>query len=888
MFVKPNLLFTIMKNIKLTIRFVFINLFFVLSFVSIHAQVVTCSATTDPIASVIQAESVIHTSQTNFPAINDGAVVADDGVSMNNTNHHMVLDLGQAYESGTVITLDIWGNTTQTRTVINSETPLGTYLSSGGANQTTPEVGINGFGQYTYTLQNTTQYIQIDMTVRDGGRTEWIEATITTSCLVDTPANCEYSLTPLTYQGDVSNIDLLAGITPDTSTGTAWNSGNGATVEELTDGIHGDDFTTAGNTVEGAWTTVGANAIYDLGTGANGTGYDLNSIVSIADWESAGFGNQSWTIEVQPVGGSYTSLYTEDCQPLGLTDAGTTKIVIGDGIAILATGIEKIRITANSVNGGQNAGAFLWRELDIFGVDTPANCEFSLTPLTYQGDVSNSDLLDGITPTNIVGWNTGNGATVEELTDGVHGDDYTAAGDTVEGAWTTVGATATYDLGIGPNSTGYDLNSIVSIADWNGVGFGNQNWTIEVQPVGGSFGTLYTGNCQSLGATDAGTTKVVLGDGSAILASGIQYIRITANSVNGGANAGAFLWREFDVFGVFNSDTPPITKCTLGAIAGTVTANDPDADGINSVCDLDDDNDGILDIDEGYIFTCENYDDPEYTNPNTGNTNHNNMVGSAFGNVETESGLALLNIFRVNGSPSVWDRGPDNAYSGNQYLDIASADEYVVLRFTSPGNSSVTASVQLANLATIVGTYEAWTGSIELVKDDGSGDVLAEGNEVEFIQSMSDEDWYECTLTTFVADAGDYYVRINQGDYGVSDQFCVYITSDVDGDSIPNHLDLDSDGDGCADALEGDGAYDIIDLVDSGMDGGNTGDDYVGPYAGPIIQNLGISIDSDGGPNTDGDTNTDDSQGVGASKDADKRGICQCDSGDADAPSLNN
>ncbi|MDB0612202.1 hypothetical protein PL371_10035 [Tenacibaculum maritimum] len=44
--------------------------------------------------------------------------------------------------------------------------------------------------------------------------------------------------------------------------------------------------------------------------------------------------------------------------------------------------------------------------------------------------------------------------------------------------------------------------------------------------------------------------------------------------------------------------TTPVDKCTDGAIVGTVTPNDPDGDGINNVCDLDDDNDGILDANE--------------------------------------------------------------------------------------------------------------------------------------------------------------------------------------------------------------------------------------------------------------------------------------------------
>ena len=63
---------------------------------------------------------------------------------------------------------------------------------------------------------------------------------------------------------------------------TGWNSGNGANVNKLTDGIHGGTFTGAGSIVAGAWTTVGVTAEYTLGTGTGGTGSDISSIQSIA------------------------------------------------------------------------------------------------------------------------------------------------------------------------------------------------------------------------------------------------------------------------------------------------------------------------------------------------------------------------------------------------------------------------------------------------------------------------------------------------------------------------------------------------------------------------------------------------------------------------------
>jgi len=66
-------------------------------------------------------------------------------------------------------------------------------------------------------------------------------------------------------------------------------------------------------------------------------------------------------------------------------------------------------------------------------------------------------------------------------------------------------------------------------------------------------------------------------------------------------------------------------------------------------------------------------------------------------------------------------------------------------------------------------------------------------------------------------------------------------TNDADGDGIPNHLDLDSDNDGCPDAVEGASTTIIpTNLVDSQMPGGNTGATS-GTFNQPIVQNLGTT-----------------------------------------------
>ena len=199
-----------------------------------------------------------------------------------------------------------------------------------------------------------------------------------------------FSTSELAYSADVSNSDLLTGLT---ATTTGWNTTNGSTTAQLHDGIHGRTFATAGNRCEGAWTTVGATAIYNLGLGTNGLGYNLTSIQTIAAWVNVGFGNQAYTVDVKLKGAaSYTTLATVGYEPLNnptpANNIGATKVTLTDSTGVLASGVEFIRFTANSVNGGANSGAFVFREIDVFGTPTANTTPPQISTLAPMNNAS--------------------------------------------------------------------------------------------------------------------------------------------------------------------------------------------------------------------------------------------------------------------------------------------------------------------------------------------------------------------------------------------------------------------------------------------------------------------------------------------------------------------
>lgn len=120
--------------------------------------------------------------------INDGNLAANNGIILNAVGEYIVVDLGGIIQADVEVVFTLWRNNTNNKTIRFAQLPSATANLGGGTNPSTiSATSIAGGGSvtsFTYTLNAATRYIQIEMTVRDAGRIEIVEATIQpyTSC----------------------------------------------------------------------------------------------------------------------------------------------------------------------------------------------------------------------------------------------------------------------------------------------------------------------------------------------------------------------------------------------------------------------------------------------------------------------------------------------------------------------------------------------------------------------------------------------------------------------------------------------------------------------------------------------------------------------------------
>ena len=243
-----------------------------------------------------------------------------------------------------------------------------------------------------------------------------------------------------------------------------------------------------------------------------------------------------------------------------------------------------------------------------------------------------------------------------------------------------------------------------------------------------------------------------------------------------------------------SSRNPAAVSCCNASVSGYP---DNDGDGVADQCDLDQDNDGMLDFHEGHLranlipvspisATAAAWTDMDIA-MTAGRYYQFSAIGSSFGLLPVTGGPHNgQTLYLMQYDPSARTDLDGNRYSatGNYWNTPAPPINITWANLTS---SDYANELRLLGLIDVNGNGNFDNGIDQLI------DPLMQVNGVIEIQASVSGDFY-----AIYADAG-----VNVGNAGEL-TFGVYEFSlrDTDNDGVPDHLDLDSDNDGIYDAVE--------------------------------------------------------------------------------------
>lgn len=259
-------------------------------------------------------------------------------------------------------------------------------------------------------------------------------------------------------------------------------------------------------------------------------------------------------------------------------------------------------------------------------------------------------------------------------------------------------------------------------------------------------------------------------------------------------------------------------------------ALDSDNDGVPDYLDLDDDNDGIVDTLEN---SCAFEGSPVYVNTfGTGaRTSDANVLLHSY----TSSGTIADGFYAVTTSIDATNTYSQterngNLDAGNPVITAGSTTgRYLMINLN--GAASLDQPIyRISNQTTVVGQRYRYRMDMAGLSDnnipilrlsvkDANGNLLASTNSTN-LGVLNDDLWRRLTLD-FVATTTNVTIEIvnlqissSGNDLGIDNIVLTpYFICDIDGDGIPNSLDLDSDGDGCTDAIEGGAPFTSSNLV---------------------------------------------------------------------------
>lgn len=261
---------------------------------------------------------------------------------------------------------------------------------------------------------------------------------------------------------------------------------------------------------------------------------------------------------------------------------------------------------------------------------------------------------------------------------------------------------------------------------------------------------------------------------------------------------------------------------------------DTDGDAVQNDFDLDDDNDGILDTLED---SCEFEGSPVYNNNfGTGSAtgSDGNVVNHTYQAQTPSDGQYTVTTSNAQTAAHVRTELNGNLDAGNPNIAAGSTDgRYLMINVNSPvtvnqaiyrvSNQSVIIGGRYRFRIDMAGLSGAGTAvpNVQLSIKDTSGNILATANSGN-IGLINDDVWrrlslnFTATTSTVVLEIVNLQANGGGNDLGIDNVILTPLNiCDVDGDGIPNSQDLDSDNDGCTDAVEGGANFTNANLVNA-------------------------------------------------------------------------
>lgn len=311
-------------------------------------------------------------------------------------------------------------------------------------------------------------------------------------------------------------------------------------------------------------------------------------------------------------------------------------------------------------------------------------------------------------------------------------------------------------------------------------------------------------------SSNSGASASMSTSGGAIYTGGIASGSTNAYVGNGTPS-------QYGANGFFNSiettaDSGLYNNAYTYAYANTTVINlcaDTDGDGVNDFVDIDDDNDGILDAVESpsCFYTGNEFESGNRSSfvTVTSGLNMTSPYNTPQKLVDGDNGTAAAN-YAVNFVNSQSNVGT-NIYTFEFLASVKLSNIY--LGYVNANSHFINGAVAKLQGSNNGNTWTDLNAGATYNQASTNAALLSQGTQnyqlFTVSQNAAKYKYYRITGVSGTIWSGGYsneaYFQV-ASDYVASSNPKLTCVSDTDGDLIPNHRDLDSDGDGCPDALE--------------------------------------------------------------------------------------